>query len=430
MIIIKKLVQLFVLLPAFLLLYINGKLYYSPNYKTEGQSVYNQDVLSQLRYLKNELHNNQAAEKMQALFPEGFVFTTALYGLAWTDFVAHIDKNHQLFQEANEEMKWSISEINSDKGRAIFPDDLPLKYGAFYNGWSSYLMAKYLKINDLDKRDTAIETAFKTQCQAINQAIKASKLTYLASELTYLESYHNMAWQADNILCLASLSQYDKIYPPQYNLTITSWLTKMAAHLDPRTGLIPHNFDSEWEKRVKAYIENERRSFTNTVIPEYSGARGSSQSLINCFLPEIDSIFAKDQFEKYKQHFIEYKFGLPAVREYPIGIDNHGDVDSGPVIMGVGSSASIVAIRAMAENKESQYYVPIRNAIEAFGFPNSFGSGKKYVFGKLAVADAFIAWSHAKDAHLIQSPPFFWRFGFHFISLLIIAAIFWLVYKI
>lgn len=404
MLIIKKLVQLFVLLPAFLLLYINGKLYYSPNYKTEGQSVYNQDVLSQLRYLKNELHNNQAAEKMQTLFPEGFVFTTALYGLAWADFVAHIDKKHPLFQEANEEVKWSISEINSDKGRAIFPDDLPLKYGAYYNGWSSYLMAKYLTINDLDKTDSIVFTAFQNRCQAMSEAIKQSKSSYL-------ESYHNSAWQADNILCLASLSLHDKIYPPQYKSVIDTFLNRTKANLDTETGLIGHSFNPNADKNSE-------------------GARGSSQSLMNCFLPEIDSVFAKDQFEKYKQHFIEYKFGLPAVREYPIGIDNQGDVDSGPVILGVGSSASIVAIRAMAENKESPYYVPIRNAIEAFGFPNSFGSGKKYVFGELAVADAFIAWSHAKDAHLMQSPPFFWRFGFHFISLLIIAAIFWLVYKI
>jgi hypothetical protein len=171
MIIIKRFVQFFVISPALLLLYINGSLYYSPNFKTEGQSVYNQDVLSQLHYLKNELHNNQAGQKMQSLFPEGFVFATALYGLAWTDFVAHINKNHPLFREANEEIKWCIAEINSDKCKAIFSNNLPLKYGAFYNGWSSYLVGKYLIINDLDKRDTAISNQFKNQCRAINQAI-------------------------------------------------------------------------------------------------------------------------------------------------------------------------------------------------------------------------------------------------------------------
>ncbi len=257
--IIKRFVQFFVLIPAFLLLYINGKLYYSPNFKTEGPSVYNQDVLSQLRYLKNELHNNQGGEKMQALFPEGFVFTTALYGLAWADFVAQIDKKHPLFQEANKEIKWSIGQVNSTKGKAIF---------------------------------------------------------------------------------------------------------------------------------------------------------------------------AKDQFEKYKKHFIEYKFGLPAVREYPIGVDNDGDVDSGPVIMGVGASASIVAIRAMAENKEAAFYVPIRNAIEAFGFPNSFGFGKKYVLGELTVADAFIAWSNAKSVQNLPNPPFFWRMWLHLFSLCVLSFICWFAWKL
>jgi hypothetical protein len=402
--IIKKLVQLLVITPALLLLYINGCLYYSPKYKTEGQSVYNQDVLSQLQYLKNELHNNQGGEKMQALFPEGFVFTTALYGLAWTDFVEHIDKKHPLFQEANEEIKWSISQVNSDIGKAIFPDDLLLKYGAYYNGWSSFLTAKYLIINDLDKRDTAINALFQNQCQAISEAIKQSKSSYL-------ESYHNSAWQADNILCLASLSLHDKIYPPQFKTTIDTFLNRIRASLDKEMGLIGHSFNPK-----------------NNANSE--SARGSSQSLMNCFLPDIDSVFAKDQFEKYKKHFIEYKFGLPAVREYPIGMGNQGDVDSGPVILGVGSSASIVAIRAMAENNEGAFYVPIRNSIEAFGFPNSFGEGKKYVFGELAVADAFIAWCHAKDAQNLPKPPFFWRMTFHFISLLIIVLLCWFAWKL
>ncbi len=421
MIIIKRIVQFLVLLPVFLLLYINGKLYYSPNYKTEGTSVYNQDVLSQLRYLKNELHNNQAGEKMQALFPEGFIFTTVLYGLAWTDFVELMDKKHPLFQEANEEIKWSISQVNSDMGKAVFSDDLPLKYGAFYNGWSSYLMAKYLTINDLDKRDTAISNQFQNQCEAISEAIKTSKFDFL-------ESYFHNAWQADNVLCLASLSLHDKIYPPQYKTTIDTLLNNIKANSDAHTGLIAHIFKFiAFEQRVITFDNGDASYKAGSGL---YGARGSSQSLINCFLPDIDSVFAKDQFEKYKKHFIEYKFGLPAIREYPKGIDSQGDVDSGPVILGVGSSASIVAIRAMAENKEGEFYVPIRNSIEAFGFPNSFGFGKKYVFGELAVADAFIAWGNAKSTQNIPNPPFYWRMTFHLISLFVIGLICWLVFKL
>ena len=147
-------------------------------------------------------------------------------------------------------------------------------------------------------------------------------------------------------------------------------------------------------------------------------------------MPDIDSVFAKDQMGKYKKHFIEYKFGLPAVREYPIGMDSQGDVDSGPVILGIGTSATTVAIRAMTENKESEFYVPIRNGIEAFGFPNSFGTGKKYIFGELAVADAFIAWGNAKDVRTLSEPPFFWRMTFHLLSLLVILLLGWFSYKL
>ena len=53
---------------------------------------------------------------------------------------------------------------------------------------------------------------------------------------------------------------------------------------------------------------------------------------------------------KYKKHFIEYKFGLPAVREYPIGMDSQGDVDSGPVILGIGTSAIAIIMYNFLKN--------------------------------------------------------------------------------
>ncbi|MBL7817824.1 MAG: hypothetical protein JNL70_22640 [Saprospiraceae bacterium] len=379
-------------------------MYYSPNYKQEENSTYNTDVLSQLRHLKDEVHNKNAGIRMQQLFPEGFVFTNVLYGLAWADFAELIKPNHPLFQEANEEIKWSIAEINSEQGKAIFSDNLPLKYGAFYNGWSSFLMAKYLKLNQLQNKDPSVLKAFSTVCDSINKAV-------LTSPHAYLESYPNSAWQGDNIVCLASLVLHDKIYPPQYKTAIDTFLNRFKTHLDPETGMIGHSFSPQMN--------------VNT-----GGVRGSSQSLINSFLPLIDSAFAKQQFELYKQHFIDYKLGLPAVREYPKNWDGDGDIDSGPVIWEVGTVASIVAIRAMAENGEKEFYKPIRNAIEAFGFPNHWGLGKKYVFGQIPIADAFLAWCHAKSGENLENPPVFWRMTFQLFSLFVILLLFWLAWKL
>ncbi len=164
-----------------------------------------------------------------------------------------------------------------------------------------------------------------------------------------METYSNALWPADNILCLASLNLFDKIYPPQYKAIEQNWLNRIKQNLDKKTGLIPHSY-----------------SFLGT--NDDLGVRGSSQSLMLSVLPAIDSVFAKEQFDKYKTFFVINRLGLPAIAEYPTGMKGSGDVDSGPVIWDVGAVASITGIKAAFENKDWVLYKSLRNNIEAFSF--------------------------------------------------------------
>jgi hypothetical protein len=65
-------------------------------------------------------------------------------------------------------------------------------------------------------------------------------------------------------------------------------------------------------------------------------------------------------------------------------------------------------------------YLGIRNAVEAFGFAQSIFGQKKYLFGKMPMADVFIAWGHAQDSLLegevIRDAP--WRNKFFIYSIL------------
>lgn len=400
MLFIKRLLQAFLLFLASLIVFINLKLYYLP----VCENGMNKDVIKQLAYLETELKNNNAAENMQNIFPEGYLFSNALYGLAWADVLEKADKNSTIFKKGCHEIRWSIDQINSFDGKIVFTEDLDLPYGAFYKGWLSYLSGKYLQLLENPKQDTAIHNLFIFNCLAIQKSI--SKTT-----LPYLESYKNLAWPADNILCLASLNLHDKIYPPQYQSIKTAWLSRIKTHLDAETGLIPHAYSL----------------YNNTGL---EGVRGSSQSLINCFLPELDSTFAQAHFQKYKKHFIDYKLTLPAVREYPNGYNGSGDIDSGPIIWDVGPVASIVGIKAMAENKDRTLYKPIRNCIETLGFPFSFNEKKQYLFGQLFIADAFIAWSNAKACTVAYEDAGWWRWKFHLISLLLVVPFCWWICKL
>jgi hypothetical protein len=180
--------------------------------------------------------------------------------------------------------------------------------------------------------------------------------------------------------------------------------------LHKETGLIPHSFSLINNKGMEV--------------------RGSSLSLMLSFLPNIDPIFAQNQYKVYKNLFVQNKLGLPAVREYQIGISGGGDIDSGPVIWDVGGSASIVGIRAAAENGDFELAKSLRNSIEAFAFSTNYGGEKKYLFGQLPVIDGFMAWSNASI--LAANEPKNWggSWTFFFLSLLFSIPFCWWVYRL
>jgi hypothetical protein len=402
----KRGCQLFILALAGLLLYFNASFYYSPDFEDAGSEMYNEDVYKQLRHLKGEMHTGAAAE-MQRLFPEGHLFMNALYGLAWADLVTHLndgpyDGEVSVRTEAEQEIAWAVAEMDSPRGRRIFQEKLALPYGAFYRGWSNYLRAKQLENAPAGRRSAADKSRFQTDCDAIAAAFDAP-------EAPYLESYYEGTWPADNVLAIASLVAYDRVFGTfRYKKTVADWLIKVKANLDERTGLIPHI----WYPGRPA-----------------QSARGSSQSLMLCLLPEIDSMFAEEQFVLYEQYFVTARLGLPGIREYPAGIDGNGDIDSGPVIWGIGGAASVVGQRAAAANGREDLYVGLRNSLEAFGAAYPLFGKKKYLFGQLPMADAFIAWGNA-----VEKVPANGRYpkpwGIHLVSLLLLLLFGWLVRKL
>ena len=70
------------------------------------------------------------------------------------------------------------------------------------------------------------------------------------------------------------------------------------------------------------------------------------------------------------------------------------------------------------------------STINAFGFSRRNKNQKKYLLGKLPMADAFIAWGRATDlnesSHLNTANSFL-AIKFHLISLLVLVFI-WLIY--
>ncbi|MBK7009281.1 MAG: hypothetical protein IPH36_11985 [Saprospiraceae bacterium] len=102
-----------------------------------------------------------------------------------------------------------------------------------------------------------------------------------------------------------------------------------------------------------------------------------------------------------------------------MGIQVDGDIDSGPVIFGVGFAATIVSIGTHAALGNIRSADDQFNTINAFGFPFQSSNTKSYLFGQLPIADAFIAWSLCGNLMTeLTALPF--RTPFHLLSLFFI----------
>ncbi|MFC6999738.1 hypothetical protein [Rufibacter roseus] len=365
-----------------------------------------EEIILQLNYLEAELKQKDLGGRMQGIFPEGYVFVHALYGLSWAEVALASPQDKDIQVRAAVEALYAYQALDSERGKSTFSDYLKPQYGIFYAGWKNYLLGKLLSLNSPVEKEKHLKKAFINQCEAVAKALQEANSPFL-------QSYHGQAWPADMFLAMASLAIHDKLYPPKYQAVIQQWLNKVKDNLDPETGLLPHRVEANTGKTLES-------------------ARGGSLTLMLRLLAEIDPSFGKQQYALFKDNFLSTALGLLMVREYPTGTDGVGDVDSGPVIMGVGFPATIVSIGTFfiygdEELSKTQYQI-----VHAFGFGVSHGGEKKYLFGLLPMADAFIAWSRATNIRIEneaseEEPP--GTFLFLFIFLLIVLIIWYFYYR-
>src|SRR4051812_37725987 len=198
-------------------------------------------VRHQLTFLRQQLDAG-AAEDAQDLFPEGYFFLYALYGLA------HVDLGDA------REARWALTQLQTPAARAPFDAGLTPAYGVFYQGWTNWLRGGILSLEP----DPGLRQDFEAASAALAGAFDAAPTPYLAA-------YPDQSWPVDSTVAVASLRLHDKLLTPRYAATIDRWLTGVRQRLDPATGLLPHTVDP---------VSGAPTSM----------ARGTSQSIIQRFL--------------------------------------------------------------------------------------------------------------------------------------------------
>lgn len=323
------------------------------------------EVREQLNWIGAKLRSD-GGEETQAWYPEGYFFAHALYGYALVNEALVNPDNIELRKRNIAEIQWVLRQLESEAGRRPFPRNQVVEHGVFYQGWKNRLIGGLLLLQSEAERDRVVVREFNRQSAALAAAFRASS-TY------HLEAYPGQAWPVDNIVALTSLKIHDFLFNTSYGEVVNEWLEYTRTNLTAETGLIPHYIDANTGQ-----------------IRENS--RGSALGLYLAFLPELDADFAKEQYKLYRDKYAQPVLDFPLIREYPNGTNGKADVDSGPLVFGLGPVATGVSLVAAKANGDAEIFERRMQLSETFGVPFTWGGKKRYGLGLIVVGDAFEVW--------------------------------------
>ena len=106
--------------------------------------------------------------------------------------------------------------------------------------------------------------------------------------------------------------------------------------------------------------------------------RGCALSWSLAVLPDLDPEYAAEQWAAYRRGFARCAGGLCLFREYPAGLMRGPDADSGPIVGGLGMSASAFALAAARATGDMEMAESLRRAGELLGMPALSWWGKRY----------------------------------------------------
>ncbi len=143
-------------------------------------------------------------------------------------------------------------------------------------------------------------------------------------------------WPADQSVTLASLARYDRAH---------------GAHLSDRP-------IAAW----KAVVAKKPGLPVSEVVGVSSSSK-FSRGCANAFLTRYTAEFAPDLAHtwwlEFRRDWVMTVGPFTGFREWPLGVERTGDVDSGPIIMGIGTAASALSISAARAQGDTLFAVTL-----------------------------------------------------------------------
>lgn len=177
-----------------------------------------------------------------------------------------------------------------------------------------------------------------------------------ASPLFHAASYPGSPrWPADQSVTLLALKMHDKATGgSQHEDLLRGYLRVLRREADARTGLFPSAVAG---------------------VADGGVPRGCATSWTVLYLVQLDAEAAREQYTRARDALGISVLGIGGFREWPRGRSGPGDLDSGPIVLGVGTAATGLGLGPAHMFQDDRPYTLIRRAALIFGLPAWWPSG-------------------------------------------------------
>lgn len=202
------------------------------------------------------------------------------------------------------------------------------------------------------------------------QVVEALARRMAASPTSHLETYPDEVYAMDNAVAAAAIALHDLGTQEDHRAALYRWLAYTKANLlDPETGLVCFSLGRDGKPNQRS--------------------RGSGAGWNSFFLPFVDPAFAAQQFDRVREHLVARPLGIAGVREARRGVSVGGDVDSGPVLLGLSPSGTGFAMAGARRAGDARLLGELLDTAELAGFSWQWGGERWYLLAPL-VGDAIV----------------------------------------
>jgi len=195
---------------------------------------------------------------------------------------------------------------------------------------------------------------------AINDRLSRGLAAAMRQPIARFQTYPGETYPVDQSAAAASVALHALATGADVEPLLRDWKQRFRqAAIDPESGMLFQSLDP--------------RSGAAADAP-----RGSGTALAVYFLGFVDRQLSE---QLYRSLVLEQVAGHGGFREYPHGIDGSGDIDSGPVIAGLGVSASGFGLAGARMFGDREAWTAIHRSARTVGLPMQGGDGLWYRTG-------------------------------------------------